>query len=152
MIKFVKPTGKLVEQIALTMRKEDALEVYLSHGKNPFDSLMDSWRISDYSVIITDDDTPLCMYGLVKTTIMTGAGVPWMLSSTEVLKHVKTLLPKSKDVVAEMLTVCTRLSNHVHCDNKMSIRWLKWLGFTMEEPQFYGVHNELFHRFNLERS
>jgi hypothetical protein len=151
MIKFVKPNEELIKKIAHNMRPADVIEIDASNGHSPIEALFEGWDISDYSVIIVDDDVPLVMFGLVRLNIVTGLGTPWMLSSEEVLKYVKILLPKSKIVVDQMLEVCPKLINYVQCENTISIRWLKWLGFTIEEPLPYGVKGKLFHRFNLER-
>lgn len=151
MIDFVKPNETLIKQIADTMRHADAIEVRSSHDHTPLEALMNGLDLSDYSVIVTVNGVPVVMYGVCLLSIVTGGGVPWMLSSQKMLQYKKQLLKYSPMVVDDMLKVCHTLSNHVHAKNKLSVRWLKWLGFIMEEPAPYGVKNELFHRFHLER-
>jgi hypothetical protein len=32
----------------------------------------------------------------------------------------------------------------------MSVRWLAWMGFTIDEPEPIGVNGEMFHLFHKE--
>jgi hypothetical protein len=98
-------------------------------------------------VVVYDDDTPLAILGIVLRDFLSGVGVPWLLSTEQALKHKRQFLELSPPVIEEMMSMCSRLVNYVHVDNKLSIRWLKWLGFTVEDPK----PGELFHRFTMER-
>jgi hypothetical protein len=39
------------------------------------------------------------------------------------------------------------LINFVHTDNEKSIRWLRWIGFTIAAPVPFGIKQHLFHPF-----
>jgi len=41
------------------------------------------------------------------------------------------------------------LYNYVDARNVKSIKWLRWLGFQLDEPAPYGVRGLPFHRFEL---
>jgi hypothetical protein len=151
-VKFVKPTIELIEVIAADMRQADVDEVWASHHHTPIQALSDGWKVSDFSVIVTVNDDPCVMFGLVIRDILSGTGVPWLLGTDNALKYKRQFLIQTQPVINEMLTICTRLVNYVHIDNKVSIRWLKWIGFTIDEPLPYGCDNELFHKFYIERS
>lgn len=150
MIEFVKPTEQLIKTIAQDMRKSDAVEAMASHGYTPVQALMHCFKHSDYSTIIATGDMPLTMFGLSILNITTGTGCPWMLSSNQVFNHLEDLLIKVTIVISEMISICPHLVNHVHCENKTSINWLKSLGFTIEKPAPYGVKGKMFHRFYME--
>jgi len=152
MIEFVKPTLEMVEAIAADMRDVDAAEVWASSHHTPLQSLMASWELSDFAAIATHNGEPLVMLGIVKRDILSGSGVVWMLGCNAVMKHRKQLLSETKPLIEEMLTICPRLCNMVHSKNTSSITWLKWLGFTIDEPVPYGYAGELFHPFHLEVS
>jgi len=106
--------------------------------------------LSDFSVIVEIDGVPCAMLGLVVQSLLTGAGSPWLLATNHALKYKREFLVQSPPVINEMLSICPRLWNYVHADNKVSIRWLKWLGFTIDDPQKLSS-GEYFHRFHLER-
>lgn len=151
MVEFVKPTVELVETIAAEMRQADIDEVWASNHHTPLEALTKGWEMSDFSTVAMANGEPLVMFGLVKRDILTGSGVLWMLGSNRVMSHKKELFRQTVLVVDEMLTVCPRLCNMVHGKNVSSIKWLKWLGFTIEEPIPHGPDGDLFHRFYLER-
>jgi RimJ/RimL family protein N-acetyltransferase len=50
-------------------------------------------------------------------------------------------------VLDKALPLFGRLENYVHAENKASVRWLKWLGFTMDEAAPYGPRGENFIHF-----
>ena len=150
-IQFVRPTLAKVESIALDMRQADADEVWASNHHRPLESLVKGWGVSDFTVIAECHGEPLVMIGLVKRDVLTGSGVVWMLGTNGALKYRREFLCQTKPVINEMLTICPRLCNMVHSKNTSSIRWLKWLGFTIDEPIVHGPDDELFHRFHLER-
>lgn len=151
MVKFVKPTVEIIQHIADNMRAEDAAEVWASHRHTPMQALSAGMKLSDYTVVVCVDDVPCAILGLVIHDILTGSGVPWLLSTEDALKHKREFLKQSPPVIQEMLSICPRLFNHVHIENRISIRWLKWLGFTIDAPQPSGFDGELFHRFHLEK-
>jgi len=151
-IKYLRPTVPMMEEIAKNMRQADIDEAWVSHHQTPLQALLESWKISSYSVIITVDDEPCVMIGLVIRDILSGNGVPWMLGTNTALKHKKNFFTEVPNVIKEMLTHCSKLHNYVHCKNKVSIKWLKWIGFTLCDPEPYGCEKELFHKFYLERT
>lgn len=151
MIELVAPNEDLVRKISDNMRKEDVAEIWASHRHLPYDALMNGWEVSDYSTVVLADKEPICMFGLSKGDLLSGSGVVWLLGCDLARKHKRAFLQISKPIVDEMLTICPRISNMVHAENKASIRWLKWLGFIIEEPVPYGPDKELFHYFYLER-
>ena len=153
MIQWVKPTTRLVESIAADMRQADAEEVWASNHHAPLQSMMKAWQSSDVSTVAVDDTgEPLVMIGLVKRDLLTGSGIVWMLGANSAMKHKKEFFRQTKPIIDEMLTICTRLCNMVHGKNINSIAWLKWLGFTINDPIPHGPDSELFHRFHLDRS
>lgn len=151
MVEFVKPTQELVQQIAADMRPSDAVEVWASHRHTPLEALMYGWSASDFSTVVTHEGAPLAMLGVCKRDILTGSGIVWLLATNEAMKHRREFLRLTHDVLGEMLRICPRLCNFVHTKNRDSIRWLRWMGFIIEDPMPYGPAGELFHRFYLER-
>ena len=151
-IEFVKPTVEMVKSIADSMRQADINEVWASDNHTPLQALMDGWEQSDYSSIAAYEDHPLVMFGLVKRDLLSGVGIIWMLGSNDALKYRRNFLTLTPLVIDEMLTICSRLTNMVHCKNRESVRWLKWLGFTLDDPVPFGVEKELFHNFYIDRS
>jgi len=151
-VKYVKPTVELVEEIARNMRQADVEEVWASDNFTPLEALMSSWKMSEYTVVITINDEPCVMMGLVIRDILSGNGIPWMLGTDTALKYKKKFFTEVPDVMTQMLSICPRLYNYVHSKNEVSIKWLKWIGFILCDPEPYGCEKELFHKFYIERT
>lgn len=151
MIEYLKPDINLVKNIASNMRQADIDEVWASHNQEPLEALLAVWDMSDYSVVISIDNEPCVMIGLVIRDMLSGNGIPWMLGTDAALKHKKRFFTEVPNVIKEMLFLCSKLHNYVHCKNVESIKWLKWIGFKFCDPEPYGCEQELFHKFYLER-
>jgi len=150
-VKFVKPTQELIEAIAADMRQADVEEVWASNRHTPMQAMIKGAELSDYSLIVMVDDEPCVMIGLVVHDILTGTGVPWLLGTEKALKHKRNFLIQVPAIIDEMLSICPRLFNYVHVKNKVSINWLRRIGFSFDDPEPYGLDGELFQRFYLER-
>ncbi|GHV58467.1 hypothetical protein FACS189460_6000 [Deltaproteobacteria bacterium] len=74
-------------------------------------------------------------------------GAPWLLGSDllERPEVSREFIRQSRPHLAELEPGFRKLHNLVHAENKLAIRWLKWLGFSLaaaplkfhEEPFFY---------------
>ena len=146
-VKFVKPNSDLVQYVANNMRQADRIEITASHGYTPIEALVKGVAISTLSSVALINDEPCAVFGLVVENIITGFGVPWLLGTDLIFKHKRDFVEHTRIGVDEMLEVCPRLENWVHCENVKSIRWLKSMGFTMSDPKPIGVNGELFMRF-----
>jgi len=151
-VKFLQPTTELIQVIADDMRQADIDEIWASNHQTPADALLEGFEISDYSVVITVDDEPCVMLGLVIHDILAGTGVVWLLGTNAALKHKRHFITQVPNIIDEMLDICPKLFNYVHIDNEVSIRWLKRIRFTFDKPAPYGYDRELFHKFYLERT
>jgi len=149
-VKFVKPKLSLMKQIADDMRQDDIDEVWSSHHLSPMNALIDGVCESEICVIVTINNNPVVMLGLVIRNAVLGIGSPWLLGTNAALQHKREFIKNIDGVIDDMLNICPSLTNYVHVNNKKSIRWLKRIGFIIEKPARYGLENEFFHRFHLE--
>jgi hypothetical protein len=150
-VKFIKPTNELIKAIAGDIRQADADEVWASNHHTPMEALVNGLKMSHSAAVVTVNDEPCVMMGLVMRDLLSGVGVPWMLGTEGALKYKREFLIQVPAVINEMLTVCPRLFNYVHAKNSVSIQWLKRIGFTLGDPVPHGCEGELFHKFHLER-
>lgn len=151
MITFKPVTPEAIQHVADNMRKADAVEVWASSHMTPLEALESSVKLSDYVTVAYAGDIPLVIFGLIKGTMLSRNGIPWLLGTEYALKYRREFLLKTPGVIKEMLDICPTLSNYVHDANRVSIRWLKWLGFTIDEPEAIGKNGEMFHRFHIRK-
>ena len=76
----------------------------------------------------------VCLFGTMPMPGETGTGIPWMLC-TDTLAEVprRSMARVSGQVVAEWRGQHQRLANLVHRHNEQAVRFLRWLGFTINE-------------------
>lgn len=151
MVDFRRPDALSIKFVADNMREADRSEVWASHHHTPIDALNGSINQSGFSAVAWLGGEPCAIFGVVVCDILTGTGSPWLLGTNGIIENYREFLKNSHCVIDDMLRVCPKLTNHVHAGNKISVRWLKWLGFEFDRAQPYGVERELFYRFHLER-
>lgn len=142
--------------MALELRPIEIREGQAAHGAEADELLAASIACSRYAWVITYRGKVCGVFGLAlrhdpleDVTI----GVPWLLSTESTFSvHRGLFLRTSKDVVDFMRSKCDLLTNFVSEENVPSIRWLRWLGFTISPDRIY-FENDLtfpFVRFTME--
>ncbi len=88
---------------------------------------------------------PEIMFGVGDLNILAGVGAPWLLGTDAVEKHGPAFLRRSRNFRDQLLTRYSVLRNFVDDRNTVSIRWLRWLGFTLLDPvEIRGYQFRLF--------
>ena len=75
-------------------------------------------------------------------------GQPWLLGS-DILERpevAREFIRRSRACARELEAGFRRLENVVHAENRLAVRWLKWLGFTFA-PEPARVNHENFYLF-----
>ena len=137
--------------MANTMRREDTEEVWASHRHTPIEALLGGYKRTPETLVAVSKrgEIPLAIFGVRPKTVTSDVGTVWLLGSDEALRHRRkfmTMVPKVLEIWLEEYKL---LENYVHVKNKTSVRWLKRLGFQMEEPVCFNT-GEHFIRFWME--
>lgn len=148
-VKFVKPSDNFIDHIAENMRDADAVEVWEMSRSTPRQSIREGLNASEYSAIAIIDGQPCAVFGLVVVDFLTATGVPWLLATDYAVKKQRIFLKHCKQGLCQMLEICPNLYNYVHAENKVSVRWLKWMGFNIQEPAPVGREGAMFHKFTM---
>ena len=134
--------------LAPKMRQQDATEVWHSNGMSPLEALYMSYDICGENHTIIDDHGEIIgMFGCGHNEETPNIGVPWLLASDKLPTITREFLPQSKEWIDSLDEKYDMLFNFVHADNKVSIRWLKWMGFKFLRKQYYGVNPSEFYPF-----
>ena len=141
-MRWIKANEERAIQVGLNLRKQDELEVALSDGLGPVEACMLSYRHSSVCQAIEGDDgSCVALTGVVGKTI-------WLLGSTNLTatkNHRLQLCRHGREWVDFCLeSAGGYVENMVYSKNKRSIRWLKHLGFTVQDPEPYGPSGALF--------
>lgn len=137
------------EQMAPNMRKADVDEIWASNRDTPLEALVRGVKASSKCWSVIYDDQVALMGGVAPGTILDRTGIPWALGTPLVEEFQFTFLRHSKEYVIEAASGYDTLVNYVDQRNTISIRWLKWLGFSIEQASPMGVFQIPFHRFEM---
>ena len=137
-----EPSVDHILDVAENLREADVLEVSLSHNINGREAVIESWAYSDIvRGMATDDGVPCGLCGVVGQRI-------WMLGTERLTENRKArwqLCVEGRKWVDSCLEeLKAPLFNQVYSKNTESIRWLKYLGFTVERPRPIGLSGALF--------
>lgn len=128
------------------LRKQDTDEVMALVGLDNKTALELAFNESDKVFIGEINGLVVCMFGVSK---INNGGSPWLLGSDEVNTIPITFIRESRKYINDFVLEYGYLENYVDARNTLSIQWLKWLGFKIEEPVQMGVEGRLFSRFTL---
>ena len=145
---FRRVTEADIVAVARDMRHWDQQEL-LAGGHTDFeDVLRKAVAHSDWAATSYINGQPACISGVVgHGTLTSRHGIPWMLGSTLLDRHSRTILTVSPELVHTMLHQYGRLQNYVYENSRASVRWLRWLGFEIHPAEPFGPQGQRFHRF-----
>ena len=132
------------------LRNIDILEGHALTGKDPYDALKVTIQQSELLFSLHAPIGLVGFTGIVKVDETTGA--PWMVGSDDLEKQGKPILAHSLNTLKILGLPYHFLFNFVACENVRSIRWLEWLGFTVDlAPQYFHDPLVPFHLFYKEQ-
>lgn len=132
-------------KLAPNMRKADKIEIKDSDNVDPLQALIYPFT-SEGNLIysIVDQEKVIGMFGSVPTNDK-DFGVVWMLSSEDLFKFQKRFIKESPYWIERISDNYKYVYNFVDERNVKSIRWLKYLGFKIEQKfNNYGYAKKPF--------
>lgn len=142
----------LIKVCNLDLRNADKEELEAASGAPWKEALANSVAGSDISWVITLDDEIVGVFGL--SELEPHVGVPWLVATDKLGQFSFRFAKESKLVIELMLMLYPVLINFVYSKHTEAIRWLEWLGFSVDrEVQVYiGNHQVPFYPFGLRRT
>lgn len=138
--------------IAPRMSPADAAEVWASGHRTPLEALLRSIDMSIEAWAWRFDGIPACLFGFSAPSLLGDWANPWMLGTPDVRRHRFTLLRHYRGYVARMLEQFPLLWTMVDDRHAACLRWLKWTGFEIGEPEPYGVEGLPFRPVKIARA
>jgi len=139
-----------VEFLSTRLRAMDLKEISSASGRFPRAALRSGLRTSTICRVGLADGVVICIYGVRPQSSLSCEASVWMLGTDDLQKHAMKFGRECGIQVKEMLKDFKVILNYCHAENKLTIRWLKWLGFKINKPKPYGRKQELFHLFYME--
>jgi hypothetical protein len=150
-VEVVRATQYHVDLIAPRLRQADRDEVFASSGRPVEEAVQESFESTGRTWAVELKEEPMMLFGVASYSALHYEGIPWMLATDRIHEVARVFLRESRSWVFRMAEGFARLENWIDVRNAVSIRWLKWCGFTMEEAEPYGPFGLPFHRFWLKR-
>ena len=101
---------------------EAAVAFSIAHSEKGFTALLDG--------------IPCAVFGV-------NNGIIWLVATDEITTHPVAFFRHSRRIFNNLKEGYSLLENYVHVSNTLSIRWLRWLGFSIEPPR-NGFHHVFY--------
>jgi len=137
--------------MAPNLRAADVAELQASLG-----DLMDTEEILQVSIEHSDDPRtvelegePIAIFGVVDSKEeIPKVGYVWLLGTNRIKDIRNQFLRRCKEQLSEQEKPYEVLTNFVDARNKVHIKWLRWMGFTIiREVENYGAEGRTFYEF-----
>lgn len=148
-IAFRPPIEEDAALLAPRLRAADKAELSAISNRSYGVTLRLSIVTSDEPMAVVQDNQLIAVFGVGRASVMSTTGVPWLLGSDPLDRLPRTLLPLSRAVITHWRQKYPVMINHVSADHHKSIRWLKWLGFTVHPAEPFGQFGNPFHKFEM---
>ena len=134
------------------VRKADFDELVVQTMEHPYYTMIRGIEANpDKAVTGWIDGRPVCMWGVTSAGMILKVGIPWMVGTDHLDKDARVFLRRCRKPVMELLDGYDMLVNYVDARNTRAIEWLKFCGFTVDDPEPYGFTRMPFHKFWMRR-
>lgn len=131
MISLRDATATDVEFVAENLRDADTIELRLAQTHEPAEAVRLGAAMSIWTRVLCLDGRPAALYGVAPMDLP-DCGSPWMLATDDIGRISHAFLVASRGEAERMCRQFRFLFNQVHRDNRTSIKWLLWLGFSID--------------------
>lgn len=146
----VDATLEHIEPIASIVRQADVNEIWAQSCTTVRDALKVAIEAATIARVGRADGVPGVIYGVVDHGEY--GGQIWLIGTKLIEQHRRGFLEKSQSELEDFQQTYDRLWNFVDVRNRLALRWLAWLGFTIDPPQPYGVFGKPFSFFHWQRT
>lgn len=131
-------------------RAADRAEFESASGRTAEQVVSEALACSDLAYVGWANKIPVCVFGVAPRSWVAGIGIPWMVGTDGLDRCAHALLRTSRPAIEVLHARFPELVNYIDARNVRAIRWLIWLGFTIHDPEPYGVAGLPFHRFTRD--
>jgi len=140
-----RKNNKDLKTVLSNLRPHDAEELEILYGPNWFDTVYEGWKnLKGARIGYKNDGTPIVVCGIFTVG---DVGYIGMLATQDIEKEQRSFLIQGKKWVNSHKHKL--LMNYVYSKNVLAIKWLKWLGFTVETHYGLGDSFLRFHKGDL---
>lgn len=154
MIYLTRATPEHITQMLGRIRQADIDEFAAGHSLTPERAMDIGLKISSHCWAGIWHGRAIAIAGLYPTSFVGDHAHPWMVGTRDLERPEvrRDFLELSRSMVRYMVSIYPNLDNWVDARNRLAVRWLKWLGFTMHAPEPYGPQGLPFLYFEMRRA
>lgn len=130
------------------LREIDRRELYELTRLEPAPALELSLSFAVAAWTGLDDGKVICVFGINRRSPLSNVGVPWLVGTDLIYKRHREFARASRQYFDRFSLVFSQMENFVLAENRATVRWLKWLGFDIGEPEPAGFSRAPFIRFS----
>ncbi len=147
-----RATQGMIDNFRGRLREADAKECFQMTGLSVEEGLQRSFEVSTKSWVALWDERPTVVFGAAPAGHFDTdrGGVLWMLATEDIDTMPISFVRGSVEYLGYMFEEFDLLWNFVADANTVSVRWLKWLGFNVEDP-LPMANGALFRYFWMRR-
>lgn len=150
---FGRPTDADIEYVAKHLRADNRQELTALCGAgHELDILKRSVKYSEAVGCFYIDGVPAAIYGVRSFSVLCSVKCVWLLMTDETLKHKLVVGRYTKRYLRAIVATYGACSNRVDAGNTEIIKWLRWLGATISEPEKCGIYNLPHREFYFDES
>lgn len=138
-----------IQHIIDNVRHDDVVELDALNGLTIEKALDQVHDLEKNSQVWVVEQKPVCIFGVTPLPEDSSIGIIWMLATKDFDKYAMPFAFRCKKVVEQMIKNYEYVYNYIHDKNKLSVKWLKWLGFSFDKPEPIGHKGANFYRFEL---
>jgi len=149
-VHVVKAECSHVKSLEGRLREEDEREAQAAIGMTATEGMRIAYGFSRAVwAAEADSGEVIAIFGCAATSMFSLTGIPWMVGTDKVSEYSVSFARGGRRYVSRMLLLFDHLDNYVDVRNSLAIKWLKWIGFTLEPAESYGYAGLPFHRFHM---
>lgn len=148
-VSFDPATPELASQLlARGVRRSDCLEAARLGFPAISTALHDSLVFSEISIAASTKHGVACIFGVSRRSVLSDVGTIWLVAHTDIEKYAVRFLKETHLKLNLLMEYYPRLENIIDVDNIQTIKWLEWLGFTVDKTQVVRTRTGFpFYRF-----
>lgn len=145
MHEIVPTTIEHINYISSHLKEDEKREVFRMGHPDPHHLLRYSFVISSVCYTWVYNHIPLLVAGIGKYSVFDDFSTIWLASTPHASNHKTTLIRNSKRMLALLNNDNKILGTHIDGELKSTLKWVKLLGFTVDEGEPISPYNHIFH-------
>lgn len=137
LVRNIRPIDRLEAETVAGMGLEDALDLVAGRSMRTRAGYIDGELVA--------------IWGVGAHTVLSTEGTPWLLATNAMERREvrRVFAARSAEEFGRTIAGFRRLWNYVHAENRIAIRWLRWLGFEFPGHRV-TIGGEPFEFFRME--